>query len=462
MLFNSTEFLLFFPIVFALYWLVNNKNLKLQNGLILVSSYIFYGWWDYRFLSLIMISTVADYFIGLSIHRSDNDKRRKTLLWASMLFNLGILCFFKYFNFFIDSFVELFSILGYEITSIWALNIILPVGISFYTFQTMSYSIDIYQKKLQPTEDFIAFASFVAFFPQLVAGPIEKAHNFLPQFLNKRQLQFDEFKSGLFLVAFGFFKKIAVADNIAPIVDRFYSNSEFESLNTSFTLVAVALYSIQIYCDFSGYTDIAIGLAKTFGFKLMDNFNRPYFAINPIRFWRRWHISLSTWFRDYVFIPLGGSRVSYTKTMTNILIVFLVSGLWHGANWTFVLWGFGHFIIYLISDNFIKHVPIKLPRLISTLLTFGAVSLLWVFFRSQSIAQAFEILDNLLLFDFYNLPFSRFDFLQILILAFILLISDILIEKNKLPQNYLTTIIFTFIVVIFGNFSSNSFIYFQF
>lgn len=379
-----------------------------------------------------------------------------------MIFNLGVLGFFKYYNFFIDSFINLFQTLGYEINSAWTLNILLPVGISFYTFQTMSYSIDIYQRKLKPTENFIAFASFVSFFPQLVAGPIEKAHNFLPQFLQRRAIKLADFKSGLFLIAFGLFKKVAVADNVAVIVDRFYSNSAFESVNTTFTLIVIVLYSIQIYCDFSGYTDIAIGIAKFFGFNLMDNFERPYFAKNPIQFWRRWHISLSTWFRDYVFIPLGGSRVSHFRTMTNILIVFLVSGLWHGANWTFVIWGFGHFVIYLISDSFIKHIPIKLPRILSGVLTFAAVSLLWVFFRSQTIHEAYTILDNILLFDFYNMPFSRFDFLQVLLLSFTLLISDVLIEKNKLSQNIFTTIIFIMLVVIFGNFNSSSFIYFQF
>lgn len=462
MLFNSIEFLVFIPIVFILYWFVFNKRLQLQNALILVSSYVFYGWWDYRFLSLIFISTVVDYFIGLNIYKSQDKRKRKILLWTSMLFNLGILGFFKYYNFFVDSFVDLFRSFGYEITSVWTLHILLPVGISFYTFQTMSYSIDIYKNKLRPTNDFIAFASFVSFFPQLVAGPIEKAHNFLPQFLKKRKVGLTDFKSGLFFIAFGLFKKVAVADNVAVIVDRFYNNSAFESTNATFTLIAIALYSVQIYCDFSGYTDIAIGVSKLFGFRLMDNFNRPYFAKNPIQFWRRWHISLSTWFRDYVFIPLGGSRVSYPRTMTNILIVFLVSGLWHGANWTFVIWGFGHFLIYLVSERFIKYSPVKLPPLLSGLLTFAAVSVLWVFFRSQSLSEALTILDHLALFNFYNMPFSRFDFLQVLILAFVLLIADILIERKKLPYNIATTVIFTLLVIIFGNFNSNSFIYFQF
>lgn len=462
MLFNSIAFLAFLPIVFVLYWFVFNKKLKLQNALILVSSYVFYGWWDYRFLSLIFLSTVVDFFIGLLIDKEIEPSKRKVLLWFSITFNLGILGFFKYYNFFIDSFVEFFNIIGFTTENTLGLQIILPVGISFYTFQTMSYTIDIYKNKLKPTKDFIEFASFVSFFPQLVAGPIEKAHNFLPQFKKLRELHFTDFKSGLFLIFFGLFKKIVVADNIAIIVDRFYDNSPMESLNISFTLITVVLYSIQIYCDFSGYTDTAIGISKLFGFNLMDNFNRPYFARNPIQFWRRWHISLSTWFRDYVFIPLGGSKFSYAKTLKNVLIVFLVSGLWHGANWTFLAWGMGHFIIYAITDIYSKYIKVKIPPLISGVLTFIFISLLWVFFRSQTIVEALTIFKNIVYGDFYTISFSLFDLGKVLILIMILLISDILIERNKLPHNIFTTVFYILLLILFGNFNSNSFIYFQF
>jgi D-alanyl-lipoteichoic acid acyltransferase DltB (MBOAT superfamily) len=398
----------------------------------------------------------------LRLDQETEEKKQKVLLWSSIIFNLSILGFFKYFNFFIDSWVDLMNSIGFETENTWAFNIILPVGISFYTFQTMSYTIDIYRKNLKPTKDFIAFASFVSFFPQLVAGPIEKAHDFLPQFKVARKISLEDFKSGIFLIFFGLFKKLVIADNIAPIVDRFYANGEVESVNTTFTLIAIVLYSIQIYCDFSGYTDTAIGIAKLFGFRLMDNFNRPYFAKNPIQFWRRWHISLSTWFRDYVFIPLGGSRSTYTKTLTNVLIVFLVSGLWHGANWTFIIWGLGHFIIYAIADLSIRHLKIKIPSIISGVITFASVSILWVFFRSQSISEALTIIKNIFLFNFYEISFSLFDFGKVVILTFVLLVSDLLIERNKLPQNIFTTVFFILLLLLFGNFNSNSFIYFQF
>ena len=317
MLFNSLEYLLFLPTVFILYWFVFNKNLRIQNLLILISSYFFYGWWDYRFLILIFLSTIVDYIIGLNIPRQDSEKKQKSLLWFSVLFNLSILGFFKYYNFFVDSWVDLISSVGYEIKSVWTLNIILPVGISFYTFQTMSYTIDIYRKKLEPTKDFISFASFVSFFPQLVAGPIERASNLLPQILKKREFKYEQGVQGLRLILWGMFKKVVIADSLAPMVDDIFGN--YQDYGGGSLWLGAIYFAFQIYCDFSGYSDIAIGTAKLFGIELMTNFKFPYFSRNIGEFWRRWHISLSTWFRDYLYIPLGGSMEGRWKSIRNIL-----------------------------------------------------------------------------------------------------------------------------------------------
>ena len=406
MLFNSIEFLLFLPTIFILYWFVFNKNLKYQNTLILVSSYVFYGWWDYRFLSLIFLSTIVDYVIGLNIFNQSSKKKQKLLLWGSVLFNLSVLGFFKYYNFFVDSWVELFSSVGYEIKSVWTLNIILPVGISFYTFQTMSYTIDIYRKKLEPTKDFISFASFVSFFPQLVAGPIERASNLLPQILKKREFQHDQVIQGLKLILWGLFKKVVIADSLAPIVDDIFSN--YQDFGGGALWLGAIYFSFQIYCDFSGYSDIAIGTSKLLGFELMSNFKFPYFSRNIGEFWRRWHISLSTWFRDYLYIPLGGSQEGKWKSIRNIFIIFLVSGFWHGANWTFIFWGLFHSILFLPTFMFNKNrnytssiiaantlLP-SLKEFISVGTTFLLVTIGWVFFRSESIGDSFSYLTSMI------------------------------------------------------------------
>ena len=406
MLFNSIEFLLFLPTIFFLYWFVFNKNLKYQNTLILVSSYLFYGWWDHRFLSLIFLSTIVDYVIGLNISNQSSKKKQKLLLWGSVLFNLSVLGFFKYYNFFVDSWVELFSSLGYEIKSIWTLNFILPVGISFYTFQTMSYTIDIYRKKLEPTKDFISFASFVSFFPQLVAGPIERATNLLPQILKKREFQYEQGIQGLRLILWGMFKKVVIADSLAPIVDDIFSN--YQDFGGGTLWLGAIYFSFQIYCDFSGYSDIAIGTSKLLGFELMSNFKFPYFSRNIGEFWRRWHISLSTWFRDYLYIPLGGSQEGKWKSIRNIFIIFLVSGFWHGANWTFIFWGLFHSILFLPTFMFNKNrnytssiiaantlLP-SLKEFINVVTTFLLVTIGWVFFRSESIGDSFSYLTSMI------------------------------------------------------------------
>ena len=295
MLFNSIDFAIFLPIVFILYWFVTNKNLRLQNLLIVTASYVFYGWWDWRFLSLIIFSTIVDYSVGLKLKTEENQIKRKALLWTSILINLGFLGFFKYCNFFLDNFISTFSFFGAEIKAN-SLNIILPVGISFYTFQTLSYTIDVYKRKLVPTKDFIAFSAFVSFFPQLVAGPIERATNLLPQFYNKRNFDYSKAADGMRQILWGLFKKVVIADNCAEYANLIFNNSTDYSGST--LVLGAIFFTFQIYGDFSGYSDIAIGTSRLFGFDLMQNFNFPYFSRDIAEFWRRWHISLSTWFRD--------------------------------------------------------------------------------------------------------------------------------------------------------------------
>ena len=329
MLFNSIDFAIFLPIVFILFWFATGKNLKLQNLLIVLASYLFYGWWDWRFLSLILFSTLIDYSIGIRLSKEENISKRKIFLWMSILVNLGFLGFFKYYNFFLDNFITAFSFFGIPINS-QGLNIILPVGISFYTFQTLSYTIDVYKKKLKPTKDFIAFTAFVSFFPQLVAGPIERATNLLPQFYKKRTFDYYKAVDGLRQILWGLFKKIVIADNSAQIANEIFNNSADYSGSTLF--LGAIFFTFQIYGDFSGYSDIAIGTSRLFGFNLKQNFAFPYFSRDIAEFWRRWHISLSTWFRDYLYIPLGGSRGGTWMKVRNTFAIFIVSGFWHGAN----------------------------------------------------------------------------------------------------------------------------------
>ena len=336
MLFNSIEFAIFLPIVFILYWFVTNRNLKIQNILLVCASYLFYGWWDWRFLSLIFFSSIVDYLVGIGLSKTEKTGKRKFLLLISIFVNLGFLGVFKYFNFFAENFAQAFTLFGSSIEPN-RLNIILPVGISFYTFQTLSYSIDVYKKKLQPTKDIVAFFAFVSFFPQLVAGPIERATNLLPQFYKKREFSYDKATDGMRQILWGLFKKMVIADNCARLVNDIFDN--FETFSGSTLLFGIVLFAFQIYGDFSGYSDIAIGTSRLFGFNLKRNFAFPYFSRDIAEFWRRWHISLSTWFRDYVYIPLGGSRGGKFSQVRNIFIIFIVSGFWHGANWTFIVWG---------------------------------------------------------------------------------------------------------------------------
>ena len=403
MLFNSIDFLVFLPICFLLYWFVVNRNLKLQNAFILIVSYVFYGWWDYRFLGLIVFSTLVDYVIGLAVSKSQNDLKRKLLLAISLTVNLGLLGFFKYFNFFIESWVDAWSYLGIEM-EITTLKIILPVGISFYTFQTLSYTIDVYNKRLPPEHNFINFAAYVAFFPQLVAGPIERATNLLPQFSRKRVFNEEQAISGIHLIVWGLFKKVVIADSCATYVDSIFTNYQEHN---SLTLILGAVYfAFQIYGDFSGYSDIAIGTSRLFGFDLMRNFNLPYFSRDIAEFWRRWHISLSTWFRDYVYILLGGSRGSKWQQLRNVMIIFIVSGFWHGDNWTFIVWGTLHALFFvplqLINKNrknlnqvATNTVLPSIKEVIQMLITFFIVTVAWIFFRADTVRIAWQYCERL-------------------------------------------------------------------
>ena len=474
MLFNSLEFLLFLPIVFCLYWFIFNKNLIIQNALILVSSYVFYGWWDWRFLSLIALSTIIDYLVGIKIEESDEDKKRKIYLWISILFNLIILGFFKYYNFFIDSWIDFLASFSYTIKSTWTLKVVLPVGISFYTFQTMSYSLDIYYNKLKPTKDFISFASFVSFFPQLVAGPIERASNLLPQILSKRKFRFEQFVQGLRLILWGMFKKVVIADSLAPIVDGIFNN--YTQYNGGMLMLGLFYFSFQIYCDFSGYSDIAIGTAKLFGIELMSNFKFPYFSRNIGEFWRRWHISLSSWFRDYMYIPLGGSKAGKLLSLRNIFVIFIISGFWHGANLTFIVWGLMHAVMYapifFLGKNrqYTKDVVAQdkllptIKELYQMITTFTFTMITWVFFRSDTLTDALNYLtlmvSNILSKGYFDLKGFLY-IIPILILDWITR-KDERQLNSKIINIYASIIIFW--LIVFHSFEGNelSFIYFQF
>ena len=404
MLFNSLDFAVFLPIVFVLYWFVTKHNLKLQNALIVTASYVFYGWWDWRFLSLIIFSTFLDYSIGRRLKNEENETTRKALLWTSIIVNLGFLGFFKYYNFFLDNFIAAFSFFGQEIQAN-SLNIILPVGISFYTFQTLSYTIDVYKKKLEPTEDLVAFSAFVCFFPQLVAGPIERATNLLPQFYKKRTFEYDKAVDGMRQILWGLFKKVVIADNCAEYANLIFNN--YQDYNGSTLLLGAIFFTFQIYGDFSGYSDIAIGTSRLFGFNLTQNFATPYFSRDIAEFWRRWHISLSTWFRDYLYIPLGGSRGGTWIKVRNTFIIFLVSGFWHGANWTFIVWG-GLNALYFLPLLLLKRNRTNLGmvaegrmlpnfrELIQMGTTFLLTVLAWVFFRAENVSEGIDYLQRVL------------------------------------------------------------------
>jgi alginate O-acetyltransferase complex protein AlgI len=480
MSFISIEFAIFLPVVFLIYWIPLKKSRNYQNLFLLLASYFFYGWWDWRFLALILFSSSVDFVIGNLIHESAEQKRRKRLLALSVCVNLGMLFFFKYYNFFLDSLVESFTFLGQPI-NIDRLDIILPIGISFYTFQTLSYTIDIYRSRLTPSKDIFVFFTFVSFFPQLVAGPIERATNLLPQFYKERVFSVTEVKEGLRQILWGLFKKIVIADNCAIFVDTIFDAPE--SFTGSKLLLGAIFFSFQIYGDFSGYSDIAIGTARILGFNLMQNFANPYFSRDVAEFWRRWHISLSTWFRDYLYIPLGGSRGSNWLIIRNTFIIFLVSGLWHGANWTFVIWGLAHTLLFLpliVSKNNRKHLgPIdegkwfpSFKNLIRIVFNFLLVSMAWVFFRAESLGSALDYFSVMFSPSLFSMPMVSMNQGMLLGgIAFLLLMEwgsrTAPFPLDKMEENYSQVMrwaiyaLLVWAIILFKG-EPQTFIYFQF
>lgn len=472
MIFNSIDFLFFFLAVYGLYWTLGHKY---QNRFLLLSSLFFYGFWDWRFLGLLILSTVVDYTAGWEIDKNrDNLARKKLFLTASILTNLGMLGFFKYYNFFVDSALIFLGELGLK-PDIHTLQLILPLGISFYTFQTMSYTIDVYRDQLKPIRNFWDFGLYVSFFPQLVAGPIERATRLLPQIQMPRVWNSRQVQEGAFLILLGYFKKVFVADNIATLVNSIYSQDDPTGGTVFVGLVA---FFFQIYCDFSGYSDIARGLSKWMGFELMRNFNNPVLSVNVIDLWKRWHISLMSWFRDYVYIPLGGNRVSQTRQHINNVFIFFVSGLWHGASWTFVIWGVYNGLltsIYRIIQPWIPKLPgddipwINNSKNVGKMLTtflFFIYSGVW--FRSTSFDQAWTYTINL---------FTKFGswegglFEKIIRLTLLLMIIEISqYRKNdefsvfrwKVPYRVALYVSLFYAITILGNFNKNEFIYFVF
>ena len=477
MLFNSIEFAVFLPIVFLLYWFVFNRSLKLQNAFVVVASYVFYGWWDWRFLILIAFTSICSYAAGILIGRyREQPKKAKAVNVLNIVINLLILGTFKYYDFFATAFADAF--LGGRTDGL-LLKVILPVGISFYTFQALSYSIDVWRGKIEPTRDVIQFFAYVSFFPQLVAGPIERATNLLPQFGKPRTFEYETGADGMRQILWGLFKKMVIADNCAVYVDRVFSTYQTQSGST--LLLAAVLFAFQIYGDFSGYSDIAIGTAKLFGIKLMRNFNVPYFSRDIAEFWRRWHISLTTWFRDYVYIPMGGSRCSKVKIIRNTFVIFLLSGFWHGANWTFLAWGAYHALLFLplillgknrryrdtVAEG--KWLP-SLKEFGQMLLTFILVVIGWIIFRAESIGQAWDIFSQVFSSSLLSLPDAKgitgfsIAICVMLVIEWIQRGRQHALDMDRIPWWPVRTITYFFIfflIVTLGGHSEN-FIYFQF
>ena len=486
MLFNSRQFAFFLPIVFLLYWFVFDRfiskskgQLRLQNAFVVVASYVFYGWWDWRFLLLIAFTSFCSWGSGWLVGKAVTRKMAKTWTTLNIVLNLGILALFKYYDFFVLEFAQLFHVPSDGLL----LKVILPVGISFYTFQALSYSIDVYRGKMEPTKDIIAFFAFISFFPQLVAGPIERATNLLPQFLKKREFNSNTAMDGMRQILWGLFKKIVVADNCAVFVNQVFADPANQAGGT--LLLAAILFAFQIYGDFSGYSDIAIGTAKLFGIKLMRNFNVPYFSRDIAEFWRRWHISLMTWFRDYVYIPLGGSRVPKGKVIRNTLIVFLLSGFWHGANWTFIAWGAYHALLFLpliLTGKNRKYTnQIAKDRVLPTLKEFGQMLLTfllavfgWIVFRSESMGQAWEYCCGIMQWRAIgtgSVFFARLNLWMTVLFIILMIVVEWLqrdkehgldISRFKPVTRYVLVIALIEIILFFMPTSPEQFIYFQF
>lgn len=479
MFFNSFEYAIFLPIIFIIYWFILNKNLKLQNLFLLISSYFFYSCWDWKFLFLLAFSTILDYISGLKIYNSNTQIKKKIWLIISVSINLGFLGFFKYYNFFIESFADLIQKLGFT-AHYSILNIILPVGISFYTFHGLSYVFDIYNKKIKPSHNWIEYALFVSFFPLLVAGPIERATHLLPQIEKPRKFNYELAVSGLKQILWGLFKKIVIADNCAKAVNLIFNSYECQSGGTLF--LGAILFSFQIYGDFSGYSDIALGSGKLLGIKLIKNFNYPYFSRSIAEFWRRWHISLSSWFKDYLYIPLGGSKGGTIMRIRNTFIIFLVSGFWHGANWTFILWGGLNALFILPSIIFKtnrnnmdivakgKILP-NFKEFFQIVYTFLLASFAWIFFRSESLSQAFSYINKM--FNSIHLPdLSIFNLSLFPLLLLLILVEwkgrennyaiEKLFYKSKTCIRWSFYYILIILMLVFGQKNSQEFIYFQF
>ncbi|ASU34763.1 MBOAT family O-acyltransferase [Mucilaginibacter xinganensis] len=483
MLFNSVSFAIFLPGVFILYWFVLNKNLKLQNILLLVASYFFYACWDWRFMFLLIFSTLLDYFTGIKMSETEKPGKRKFWFWLSVSINLGFLAVFKYYNFFAGSFSEAISNLGFYVSP-WTLKVILPVGISFYTFHGLSYVIDIYKKRINAERNIVDYALFVSFFPLLVAGPIERATHLLPQVKRKRIFDYTLGVDGLRQILWGLFKKAVIADQCSVYANTIFANSHIYSGST--LVLGALFFTFQIYCDFSGYSDIALGVAKLFGIELLRNFAFPYFSRDIAEFWRRWHISLSSWFRDYLYIPLGGSKGGTWEKVRNTFIIFLVSGFWHGANWTFIAWGFLNALFIMPSILFNtnrnnleivakgKSLP-TLKEFLNMLLTFSLVVFAWIFFRASSLSDATNYISRIFSGSLFTIPqfdANRLEVLETMILILIFLVIEwngrenqyAIAKLGKLKsRGYRLAFYFSIILLIFlfmGR--EQQFIYFQF
>jgi D-alanyl-lipoteichoic acid acyltransferase DltB (MBOAT superfamily) len=477
MFFNSLSFALFLPIVFLLYWFVFNKTKSSQNALLIIASYYFYSCWDWRFLFLLVFSTFLDYYTGIRIEKSESEKSRKFWFWLSISVNLGFLGVFKYYNFFADSFSQLLNGFGFQ-SSPLLLNVILPVGISFYTFHGLSYVIDIYLKRIKAEYNFVDYSLFVSYFPLLVAGPIERATHLLPQVKVKRSFDYDKAKEGVYQFIWGLVKKVVIADTCATYANAIFDH--YESMNTLSLLLGAFYFAFQIYGDFSGYSDMALGMSKLFGLDLLRNFNYPYFSRDIAEFWRRWHISLSSWFRDYVYIPLGGSKGSTWIKVRNVFAIFLLSGFWHGANWTFIVWGFInalYFLPLLLRDKNRSHIETvqlqwnfsSLKEVLRMLATFVLCCLAWIFFRAKTITIAFDYIRRIFTnqsFQAQYLENERYSYeIIVLILAFILVEWN---SRNKIEPisgrySWLKMALCIVTIIALGTYSDyKAFIYFQF
>jgi alginate O-acetyltransferase complex protein AlgI len=475
MLFNSSSFLVFLPIVFALYWLSTPGRRQWQNGVLLIASYVFYGWWDWRFLLLLAFSTALDYVAGLAVHNAGSEKTRRIWLWATVALNLGLLGFFKYFNFFIDSAVRLLELLGFQANP-WSLNVILPIGISFYTFHGLSYVIDVYFKRIAPSRDPLTYAVFVCYFPLLVAGPIERATNLLPQLEKPRTFDYRLAVDGLRIILWGFFKKLVIADTMAQEVNDIFS--EYDTQKGGTLILGAVYFAIQVYHDFGGYTDIARGVSRLLGIEVLENFRTPYLSRSIPEFWSRWHISLSSWLNDYVFTPFAIEFRHWGKhgIFAAVMVTFVLSGLWHGPSWHFVAWGAFHGLLYipyvyrkkgLRSLTARKDLPLSYMQIPSMLLTFALVCIGYILFRAESLGHAMGYLRQLVVNKPYAVDpyYLKAGFNIMIPLSFLI---DFLYRRGYFTGRYGTrglvieSVILALLIAVLGNFGSVEFIYFQF